>query len=156
MKGKVIIYSAIFLSTTHAIKVDTIGPNSIWPFETAQVDEDNVATPNPAEWKEYRSKRGDHDCMINEMNNWYGSQRCVEGFECQGARDCERGTKKLGWCTGDSSCPNMGPLDYHDEDGNIKWNLGKKGTWDQKTLKESTIENYEKMAEKAEEKEKEI
>ena len=121
----------------NAINVNTIGPNDIWPFETQLVDEENVTKPDPATWKSYKDQRGEHDCAINEMNNFFGSQRCMEGFECQGARDCTRGTASLGWCTGDSACPNMGPLDYHDKDGDIHWNLGKRGTWDQNSMNET-------------------
>ncbi len=38
----------------------------------------------------------------------------------------------MGWCYGDSDCPNMGPLDFHTSDGDIVWNAGRNGTWDQK------------------------
>ena len=87
------------------------------------------------EWMEYRNDRGEHDCSINEMNNWFGATRCIESFECTGARMCTggdgQGKKEQGWCTGDSSCPNMGPLDFHDEKGDVVWNHKVKGTWDQ-------------------------
>ena len=77
-------------------------------------DSEVIAKADPKQWKAYRGERGDHDCNIQELNNWYGAQRCIENFECQGARLCERGSKNLGWCSGDSACPNLGPLDYHD------------------------------------------
>ena len=53
------------------------------------------------------------------MLNWFGSQRCKESWECQGARMCEGGSKDLGWCYGDSDCPMLGPLDYHNENGDV-------------------------------------
>ena len=138
----------LLLSVAEAVNINTIssGPNDIWPFEGGAAEEMIAAKPDPSAWKEYRDARGEHDCAINEMNNWYGSQRCVQGFECQGARDCTRGVQDLGWCTGDSACPNMGPLDYHDKDGNIKWNLGQQGTWDQNTTSEEEINSYPKAA----------
>ena len=38
---------------------------------------------------------------------------------------CTRGkADNDGWCTGDSLCPEMGPLDFHDEEGNVVWNKG--------------------------------
>ena len=82
------------VSMTEAVNVATIlnGPNDIWPFETGAAEESIPSKPDPTAWKEYRDARGEHDCAINEARNWYGSQRCVEGFECMGARDCTRGT----------------------------------------------------------------
>ena len=123
MKSAILLLLGL-LHQNHAVNVETIqrGPNDIWPFDSGEAQEVIAVKPDDLQWKQYRSARGEHDCAINEARNWYGSQRCVEGWECQGARDCTRSTKDLGWCTGDSSCPNMGPLDYHDEDGNIKWN----------------------------------
>ena len=37
---------------------------------------------------------------------------------------------KIGWCNGDSACENLGPLDYHDENGDTVWNNGVEGTRD--------------------------
>ena len=38
---------------------------------------------------------------------------------------CTRGkADNDGWCTGDSLCPELGPLDFHDEEGNVVWNKG--------------------------------
>ena len=38
---------------------------------------------------------------------------------------CTRGkAENDGWCTGDSLCPELGPLDFHDADGNVVWNSG--------------------------------
>ena len=34
------------------------------------------------------------------------------------------GISNEGWCSGDSFCPEMGPLDYYDKDSNIKWISG--------------------------------
>ena len=73
------------------------------------------------EWAAYRSRKGEHDCAIKEDSNWFGAQRCFDSWECQGARMCERGLTKIGWCSGDSACPNMGPLDYHDEVSQIDY-----------------------------------
>ena len=90
--------------------------------------------PNSKEWKEYEAARGQHDCEINELNNWFGSARCLESWECQGARNCETGVESFGWCVGDSSCPQLGPLDYHDMYGNIKWE-GNVHPFDQENMK---------------------
>ena len=90
-----------------------------------------VQKPDHAKWEKYRAERGSHDCEINEMHNWHGQARCVESWECQGSRLCQGGNADLGWCVGDTDCPNMGPLDFHGEDGNIRWNQGRNGTWDQ-------------------------
>ena len=72
-------------------------------------------------WIEYREKRGEHDCMIDESKNWLGNQKCAYSWECKGSRQCTRGefNKGDGWCQGSSSCPDMGPLDFYDKDGNI-------------------------------------
>ena len=85
---------------------------------TSAVQVNNKNTPegvDKKEWEAYRTRKGEHDCAIKEDSNWFGAQRCFDSWECQGARMCERGLTKVGWCSGDSSCPNMGPLDYHDE-----------------------------------------
>ena len=38
---------------------------------------------------------------------------------------CLRGkAENDGWCTGDSLCPELGPLDFHDAEGNVVWNSG--------------------------------
>merc|ERR1719198_1684437 len=95
-------------------------------------EDGNVARPSGDAWNSYVQARGQHDCAINELRNWFGSSRCIESFECQGSRLCESGSKQLGWCYGDSDCPNLGPLDYHEANGDVVWNLGKKGTYDQK------------------------
>ena len=77
------------------------------------------------EWEKYKATRGDHDCAINELNNWLGIQRCKYSWECQGARECTRpDSNGVGWCQGDSFCPEMGPLDYYDKSGDVKWNAG--------------------------------
>ena len=83
-------------------------------------------------WVKYREARGEHDCMIDDSKNWLGSQRCAYHWECQGSRQCTRGTfeKGDGWCAGDSSCPELGPLDHYDDDGDIAWNHGSSRNYD--------------------------
>ena len=80
-----------------------------------------------ADWNKYRAERGEHDCEIKEANNWFGTGRCFAGWECQGARTCLSSNDKdgsYGWCNGDSACEQLGPLDYHDEEGETVWNHG--------------------------------
>ena len=36
-------------------------------------DGEKVAKPDPNQWKTYRNDRGEHDCNIQELNNWYGA-----------------------------------------------------------------------------------
>uniref|UniRef100_A0A7S3IGH4 Uncharacterized protein n=1 Tax=Strombidium inclinatum TaxID=197538 RepID=A0A7S3IGH4_9SPIT len=96
-----------------------------------RIPEAPPGNPDPKAWDSYHNARGNHDCAIKEADNWYGSQRCWQSWECQGARMCERAGGPVGWCTGDSACPNLGPLDFHDENGDIKWNHGVTGSWDQ-------------------------
>ena len=129
---KVIVVAAV-MSLTCALRMPG---DELLSGSVAVSSDENVTKPKGEEWNSYVQARGQHDCAINELRNWFGSSRCIESFECQGARLCEGGSKKLGWCSGDSNCPNMGPLDYHDEKGEIVWNQGKQGTWDQ----ESTID----------------
>ena len=83
------------------------------------------------EWEAYKAKRGDHDCAINENQNWLGIGRCAYSWECQGARQCSQPDKQEnGWCQGDSICPEMGPLDYFDKHGDVKWNLNSGRNYD--------------------------
>ena len=84
------------------------------------------------EWIKYRESRGEHDCLIDENKNWLGIQRCAYGWECRGARQCTRGTfeKGDGWCAGVSACPEMGPLDHYDADGDVDWNHGSARNYD--------------------------
>ena len=44
----------------------------------------------------------------------------------------------------------MGPLDFHGEDGNIRWNHGRNGTWDQNSdeLEDLPEELHDKIYEK--------
>ena len=78
------------------------------------------------EWEAYKSVRGDHDCAINENRNWLGIARCAYGWECRGARDCTgyKTGSADGWCSGDSYCPEMGPLDFFDKHGDVVWTPG--------------------------------
>ena len=83
-------------------------------------------------WIMYRSSRGEQDCNIDESKNWLGNTLCAYSWECQGARMCTRGGYKKddGWCSGDSLCPQLGPLDYYDENHDVVWNHGSPRNWE--------------------------
>ena len=59
------------------------------------------------DWEDYRAARGEHDCAIKEINNWFGNQKCQYSWECKGARTCTRGShgEPNGMCQGDDFCP---------------------------------------------------
>ena len=114
---KVLTFSlllSLFLSQSQSLTLDSLVQSSAQ--SSAQ-----TASADSSAWKKYREARGEHDCLIDEAKNWLGSQRCAYSWECRGARQCQKGTfeKGDGWCTGTSACPEMGPLDHYDEDGNV-------------------------------------
>ena len=52
---------------------------------------------NKKEWEAIRIKKGEHDCAIKEDSDGFGVERCLDSWECQGARMCERYLTKVGW-----------------------------------------------------------
>ena len=108
------VISAIALMSVSSAIIVTHPMDALLDGSLVTNDGDKVTKPSGQEWNSYVQARGEHDCAIKEIRNWFGSARCIQSFECQGARLCEGGSKELGWCSGDSNCPNLGPLDFHD------------------------------------------
>ena len=140
MKQNIFILGASLLLCYYEGNVDALRLTMRDDAENENENETDVQTETEAEkskkadtsaWDDYKSTRGDHDCKINENKNWLGIQRCAYNWECKGGRICSRFNpgKDDGWCSGDSLCAEMGPLDYFNKDGQIVWAAGS-GTYD--------------------------
>ena len=100
------------------------------PLKTEDYDSDKLPKKSmknsDKDWATYKEKHNEgkkgvidgtkDPCSKREVNNFYGAGTCKEDFECMGSRTCmfEPG-KKLGYCTGPSSCPEK-------DDPDSKWN----------------------------------
>ena len=109
------------------------------PLKTDDYDTDKMpkkSTQNTdKDWATYKEKHnegkkgvidGSKDpCSKREQKNFYGAGTCKEDWECMGSRTCMYETgKKLGFCTGPSSCPQK---DDPSENGTVKFEDQKDG-----------------------------